>query len=159
LELEALLEYRMCAIDIGHLALRHAVSWEKTPAMAVYFNGKQVIEGTATGFTNATIEAAIVHCRALLEFLGIAAGSSPTTLREVSGLRRPDDFGIEQFCGLSKVTVAEAVASYPGPADEAEASLAYVIHLANKSLAHTSSSFTKHDEGARLVEIAFRGVP
>lgn len=158
-ELAALLEYRMRAVAIGHLALRHSISWEQPPAMKVYFDEKQVIEGTATGFTNAAIEAAIVHCRALLEFAGLAAGPTATSLRVISLPRRSDDHGIEQFSGCRPVSVSEAVAYYPGPAAEAESALAYVIYLANKGLAHSTSSFTKHDEGTRLLEIAFRGVP
>lgn len=157
-ELEALLKYRMRAVAIGHLALRYSMSWEQCPSMAVYFDEKQVIEGTATGFTNAAIEAAIVHCRALLEFAGLAAGPTATSLREVSLPRRTDDHGIEQFSGLP-ISIAEAVAYYPGSPAEAESALAYVIYLANKGLAHTTTSFTKHDDGTRLLEIAFRGVP
>jgi hypothetical protein len=157
--LVALIEYRLRAVAIGHLALRHALQWDEPPKLAVYFDDKQVIEGSATGFTNSAIEAAIVHCRALLEFIGLVAGKSPTTLREVQAPRRTDDHAIEQFAPLRKVTIAEAVASYPGPPAEAEAALAYVIYLANKGLAHTTSTFTKHDEGAHLLEVAFRGVP
>ena len=37
--------------------------------MKIYFGEMQVIEGKATGFTNGAIESAIIHCRALLEFL------------------------------------------------------------------------------------------
>lgn len=157
-ELVALIEYRMRAVSIGHLALRYSMTWDHVPSMAIYFNGKQVIEGTATGFTNSAIEAAVVHCRALLEFAGLA-GSTSTELREVQNARRADDEAIENCPGLRKVTIAEAVAYYPGPAAEAESALAYVIYLANKGLAHTTSTFTKHDDGTRLLEIAFRGVP
>ena len=158
-QLEALLEYRMRAIAIGHLALCHSMVWEEPPLMAVFFDEKQVIEGKATGFTNAAIEAAIVHCRALLEFAGLIAGPTSTTLREISQPRRVDDHAIESFDGLRRITVAEAVAYYLGPAAEVQAALAYVLYLANKGLAHTTSSFTKHDDGTRLLEIAFRGVP
>ena len=125
-ELEALLKYRMRAVAIGHLALRYSMSWEQCPSMAVYFDEKQVIEGTATGFTNAAIEAAIVHCRALLEFAGLAAGPTATSLREVALPRRTDDHGIEQFSGLT-ISIAEAVAYYPGSTAEAESALAYVM--------------------------------
>ena len=52
-----------------------------------------------------------------------------------------------------------AVQAYPGPSAEAESALAYVIYLANKGLAHTTTTFTHHDQGARLLEIALRGVP
>ena len=157
-ELEALLKYRMRAVAIGHLALRYSMSSEQCPSMAVYFDEKLVIEGTATGFTNAVIEAAIVHCRALLEFAGLATGSTATSLREISLPRRTDNHGIEQFSGLP-ISIAEAVAYYPGSTAEAESALAYVIYLANKGLAHTTTFFTKHDNGTHLLEIAFRGVP
>lgn len=149
----------MRAVAIGHLALHYSMSWERPPTMAMYFDEKQVIEGTATGFTNAAIEAAIVHCRALLEFGGLVAGPTATSLREVSLPRRTDDQGIEQFDGLCPISIAAAVAYYPGSVAEAESALAYVIYLANKGLAHTTTSFTKHDDGTRLLEIAFRGVP
>ena len=159
-DLLSLLEYRMRAVAIGHLALQYASIWDEAPSMKIYFDEMQVIEGTATGFTNGAIESAIIHCRALLEFLGlgVAAGSS-ATLRELSAARKTDDAGVELLDGLSRVTVADALAQYPGPASEAEAALAYVIYLANKSLAHTTTTFTKHDHGTSLLEIAFRGVP
>jgi hypothetical protein len=157
-ELLSLIEYRMRAVAIGHLALQYTSTWEDVPAIQIYFDGTQVIEGKATAFTNGAIEAAIVHCRALLEFLGLA-GKSQTALAELSARSKPDDQGVEHFGGLNKVSVEAAVRPYPGPKHEAESALAYVIYLANKGLAHTTSSFTKHDQGSQLLEIAFRGVP
>lgn len=157
-ELLALLEYRMHAIAIGHLALQHSSAWEHVPAIQIYFDGEQVIEGKATAFTNSAIEAAIVHSRALLEFLGIG-GKSQTELVERSCRSKTDDQGVEQFDGLGMMSIEVATRAYPGPKQEAEGALAYVIYLANKGLAHTTSSFTKHDQGAHLLEVAFRGVP
>lgn len=154
--LRSLLEYRMRSVSIGHVALQHALSWNETPDIDIRFNGVQVIEGKATAFTNAAIEAGIIHSRALLEFLGLK-GKSQTELQERRG-KSADDHAIELH-GLSKVTVHKAVSSYPGPNQEAEAALAYVIYLANKGLAHSTTSFTQHDEGVKLIEIAFRGVP
>jgi hypothetical protein len=148
----------MQAIAIGHLALRHSMSWDEVPSIRIDFDGEQVIEGSATAFTNSAIEAAIIHCRALLEFLGLA-GKSQTELKERQGRGYADDHGIEHFGGLPKLTIGKAVSVYPGPKAEAEAALAYVAYLANKGLAHTTSSFSKHDQDAHLVEIAFRGVP
>lgn len=134
------------------------MSWDKTPSISVYFEDKQVIEGKATAFTNAAIEAAIIHCRALLEFLGLG-GKSQTQLKEIATRMKSDDATVEQFEGLSKVSIKKAAESYKGSADQAEASLAYVIYLANKGLAHTTTSFTRHDDGSTLLESAFRGVP
>ena len=157
-EVLSLLEYRLRAVAIGHFALKHAIAWDDTPSIAILFDGRQVVEGKATAFTNGAIEAAIVHSRALLEFLGLG-GNGQTKLRELTTPRKRDDTGIEHFSGLTKLSVQEAVRSYPGPPEEAEAALAYPIYLANKGLAHTTSSFTKHDQGSAFLEIAFRGVP
>ena len=153
----SLLKYRLHAVAIGHLALGYSRSWTRVPKIQILFDDKQVIEGRATAFTNGAIESAIIHCRALLEFLGLG-GSGQSRLRELKS-RKPDDSGIEQFQRLGRLTVQNAVRSYPGSAAEAEAALAYVIYLANKGLAHTTSSFTKQDHGSKLVDIAFRGVP
>ena len=158
-DLLAILEYRLRALAIGHLALRYTAVWDNVPEMKIYFADKQVMEGRATGFTNGAIESAIIHCRALLEFIGLGAGTSATTLREINNQRKPDDNGIELIDTLRKVTIAEALAYYPGSAKEAESALAYVIYLANKGLAHTSTTFSKHDEGTGLLEIALRGIP
>lgn len=157
-EVLSLLEYRLRAVAIGHLALRYAIAWDEVPSIEILFDGKQVIKGKATAFTNGAIESAIVHCRALLEFLGLR-GKSKTELSEMLSRSKNDDIGIEHFHGLSKLTVQRAVQAYPGPKDEADAALAYVVYLANKGLAHTTSSFTKHDQGSELLEIAFRELP
>lgn len=159
-ELLFLLEYRLHAVATGRHALQRSSVWDVIPDMKIYFNEIQVIEGKATGFTNGAIEAAVIHCRALLEFLGLGLkrGSS-ITLRELDKPQDPDDIWIAQIDTLSKVTTSMALSSYQGPALEAEAALAYVIYLANKGLAHTSRAFTKLDEGTRLLEIAFLIVP
>ena len=156
----ALLAYRMEAISIGSLALRYQMSWDDAPNMEVYFNGKQVIEGKATGFTNAAIESAIIHCRAILEFLGFQSSkASATEIEERPSRTRADDIGVEHFTGLSKLNKAKALAAYPGDQSEAEAALALIFYSANKGLAHTTASFKLHSGDARLLEIAFRGVP
>lgn len=156
----ALLSYRMEVISIGHLALCHHMSWDEVPAMEVYFNGEQVIEGKATGFTNAAIEAAIIHCRAILEFLGFQSKKASTTeIVEISARSRTDDVGVEKFAGLSMLTKEKALAAYQGEQSEAEAALALIFHSANKGLAHTTAFFKLHSNDARLLEIAFRGVP
>ncbi|MDP2263342.1 MAG: hypothetical protein Q8K24_09320 [Hydrogenophaga sp.] len=156
----AMLAYRMEAISIGHLALRHHSSWVTVPTMEVYFDGKQVIEGKATGFTNAAIESAIIHCRAVLEFLGFQSSKlSVDELAERSVRSRSDDRGVEQFAGLSRLTKSKALGAYPGDPSEAEAALALIFHSANKGLAHTTGSFNLHSGDARLLEIAFRVVP
>ena len=80
-------------------------------------------------------------------------------MKELAARRKVDDAAIELYGNLPRVSIQKAVSSYPGLASEAEAALAYVVYLANKSLAHTSASFGKYDEGSNLLEVAFRGLP
>jgi hypothetical protein len=148
--------YRLQAVAIGHLALRYATAWESPPPIRVFFGERQVIEGKATAFTNGAIEAAIVHSRALLEFMGLK-GVGPSTLA-VRPDARKDDVVIEST-GLPKLSIESAVCMYAGPSAEAENALAHVIFVANKSLAHTTSAFDRKTGEAHLLEIAFRGVP
>lgn len=152
--------YRLKAIAIGRLALLHHMSWNEVPDMEVFFNGVQVIDGKATGFTNAAIDAAIIHCRSILEFLGLqSTKSSATGIVDRPVRTNADDIGVEHFAGLAKLTRAKALDAYPGGREEAEAALALIFHSANKGLAHTTGSFKLHSGDAQLLEIAFRGVP
>lgn len=159
-ELLEMLAYRMNAISIGHLALCHQLSWDKTPQMKIFFDGKQVIEGKATGFTNAAIESAVIHCRAILEFLGLqGVKNSPAEIAEKQARSSADDWGVEQIPGLSMLTKDKALSAYPGQRQEAESALALIFHSANKGLAHSSNAFVRYSGDPNLLEIAFRGVP
>ena len=159
-EVLSLMAYRMEAIAIGHIALQHHMCWDKAPSMNVFFDGKQVIEGQATGFTNAAIEAAIINCRAVLEFLGLKGDKkSSIQISERTKRTMKDDIGVEKFNGLVMLTKAKAISAYPGTATDAEAALALIFNLANKGLAHTTQSFKLHGGNGHLLDIAFRGVP
>lgn len=154
----ALLAYRMNAVAIGQLALQHVSAWKDVPSMEIYFDGKQVVEGLATGFTNGAIEAAVLHCRALLEFLGLGARTA-TELSERRPSKRRDDVGIDDFSPLRRLSVQAALRAYPGPKEDAEAALAFVVNLANKGLAHMTTALSTHHRGWEFLDIAFRGVP
>lgn len=153
----SLLAYRMYAISIGRLALGHHMSWDKTPSMMICFDGKPVIEGEATGFTNPAIESAIIHCRALLEFLGLCS-TRTSQIVEINNRTRDDDFGIEKISGLAMVTKDRAVAGISANPKDAEKALCLILHAANKGLAHTTSSFDRDSAESHLYEIAFKGI-
>jgi hypothetical protein len=156
--------YRMKAVGVFNLATRFVKHFSRTPKpLEIYFDGKLSVRGLSTAFTNPTIEAGIIHCRALLEFLGLRCDKAdPARLTSRQG-KRTDDFVIEDFSGpmgrLEKVTVAQAVAPYAGPKDQAERALAAVIHTANKGLAHMTSGHIVDLGDLELFEIASRGVP
>jgi hypothetical protein len=61
----------MQAVNILNYALRLRSNWSDVPSMTRNIDGKLVMEGNLNAFTNPAIEAGLVHCRALLEFLGL----------------------------------------------------------------------------------------
>ena len=88
-----LIAYRLRAVAVGHLALTYTLSWDVVPAIRVFFDDKEVMDGAASGFTSPVIEAALIHCRALLEFLGLrSAGVAGLASRAGS---KSDDVVIE----------------------------------------------------------------
>ena len=132
--------------------------------MKIYVDGKERINGLTTAWTNPVIEAGLMHCRALLKFIGLGVrNDDPQRLTARKRATRPDDLMIEDFSGpkgeLSKVSVPQALAAYQGPKEEAEKALAAVIHVANKGLAHTTRGHIVELGDLPLYEIASRGVP
>jgi len=160
--IDRILPYRLTAVEILGLALRYHLLWETPVPMQIFFDGKLSIEGLSTGFTNPSIEAGIMHCRALLEFIGLGADKADHTRLSQRMQRRGDDVGIEQFSNaagpLPPVTPAQAVGPYGGPPGEAERALARVIHVANKGLAHSTVALVPDADDLRLIEIASRGI-
>lgn len=147
----------MEAVEIGRIALELAGNWDEPPPIEIFFDQKPVIEGKATAFTNGAIEAAIIHSRALLEFLGIGIDRYGELTDKST--RRPNDHAIEDFGRLPRLTVNDALRAYTGPAAEAKSALTHVIYLANKGLAHTTSDFNASTEAYQHLNIAFNGVP
>ena len=161
--LERLIPYRLHAVSTFNFAVRLRSSWVGPKPMKIYFDGKLAIDGNSNAFTNPVIETGVVHCRALLEFLGLSL-STRGDPKIVNRLRkRTDDVGIEDFSNASgplpMVTPDQAVSRYSGGKDEAERALITVFHTANKGLAHVTTGFIESLEQATLLEIASRGVP
>lgn len=154
------LPYRMQAVATLNLALNLSAALSAAP-MKLYAGDKLVVEGTLHGFTNPAIEAGMMHCRALLEFLGLCNDNG--RLGNINRPRRSTDVGIEHFSTsagpLEKVTPAKVLRLYPGPSEEAENALLAVFQLTNKGLAHVTEDLSENPEHGVLVEIASRGIP
>ncbi|MCP4620207.1 MAG: hypothetical protein GY844_27685 [Bradyrhizobium sp.] len=157
--LRELLPYRMQAVATLNLALKLSATLGAAP-MNIYADGKLVVEGDLNGFTNPAIEAGLMHCRALLEFLGLC--SRNRRLGNITN-RRNTDVGIEHFNtpdgALKKVTPVDVIGRYPGPAEEAEMALLTVFHVTNKGLAHVTEDLLENPEHGPLIEVASRGIP
>jgi hypothetical protein len=158
--LEVTLPYRMTSVDTLHRAVLWQNRWPNPTAMELYADGKLIAEGTLSGFINPAIEAGLIHCRALLEFLGLKASGG--NIIQAKGRRR-GDIGIEHFCnadGALPMPSPEAVlARYGGGRDDAERALLAVFEIANKDVAHVTEDLKDNPDHGRLIEIASRGVP
>jgi hypothetical protein len=151
----------MHAVSTLNLATRLQTEADKPRAIEIYVEGKLRIEGNLFAFTNPAIEAGLVHCRALLEFLGLTTNRNGRIANIKR--RRPSDIGIENFSNasgpLSMVTPDAALARYNGGKDDAERALLAVFKITNKGIAHVTEDLKDNPDHGRLIEIASRGVP
>jgi hypothetical protein len=160
--LHRVIPYRLAAVETLNLVLCQGEIWSGEKPLQLYIGSKLVVEGNARAFTNPVVESGIIHCRALLEFLGLCM-SKAGKLENLKRPRKSDDVGIEHFSTSSGplpiVAPSGALARWPGGPEEAEQSLLSVFRTANKGLAHFTSAFLATPEEARLIEIATLGVP
>lgn len=163
--LNSIIPYRLEAVTIANLVARLRNEWGTPKSMKVYFDDRLQFTGNSNALTNPVLEAGLIHCRALLDFLGLKVDSKdPTKLTNRDPKQtKPDDWVIERFTNaagpLPMVTPSFAVSRYTGPASEAEAALAGVLHTTNKGLAHLTSGLIKSATEISKFEIASRGVP
>lgn len=157
--LKHLIPYRLRAVAAFNNAIRLRSAWSDAPPLAIFVDGKQIIEGNLNAYTNPVIEAGMVHCRALLEFLGLCVkqGKLSTGIN-----RRPGDIGIERFRRANgsalKIELQPLLESYGQVPDAAE-SLLEIFRSTNKGLAHFTADFISEPDHGRLAEIASRWIP
>lgn len=93
-KIKRLLDHRMQSVATLNWALDLASNLREESPIAVYIDGKLMIEGNLNAITNPMLEVGLVHCRALLEFLGLC--DSKGSLGQIKD-RRKTDVGIEHF--------------------------------------------------------------
>jgi hypothetical protein len=159
-----IITYRLQAVDAANSAARLRSSWDAPKAMKIYFDEKLRITGNSNAYTNPVLESGLIHCRALLDFLGLKADpkNSKKLICRDPKKNKEDDAVIERFSNsngpLPLVTPQEAITRYQGSQSEAEAALAGVLHTANKGVAHITSGLDLSASDISHLEIASRGV-
>jgi hypothetical protein len=160
--LNRIIPYRLNAIATFGLVLRLRPSWRGGQPMQVFVREKLVIEGNSNAFANPAIEAGIVHCRAMLEFLGLALDKQGS-LQSLKRARKRDDLGIENFSNangpLTILSPRQAVSVWQQGEVEAEQALISVFKAANKGLAHFTTLPLASAEETKLLEVASRLIP
>lgn len=151
--------YRLQAIETLQFAWEWVNECEQERQVEVIVDGKLKLRGNVALIANPMIEIGLVHARALLEFLGLAAKNGKLTqVRE----RRPDDIAVEKYTTdaipIGKVTPSEALSAYPGPKEEAEAALVAIFEWTNKGVAHFTTGILSASYTDRHLDIAARGI-
>ncbi|WP_374567306.1 hypothetical protein [Nitrosomonas sp.] len=140
--------YRMYAVHSLPAALRLLGRYNTDQIMDIVVGNQSVVIGNLNNYINPTIESGVMHGRALLEFLGLSESSGKLVSTKN---KRSGDVSIEDF-KLPKVTPEEAIclckSAYPNVNESIYATL---IHLANKGIAHTTTSLViQDDQSAQL---------
>lgn len=162
--IDHIIPYRLGALDTANLAVHLRRSWDRPLPMEICFNGKLTITGNSNAFTNPVLETGIIHCRALLDFLGLKVKKGTPDKLTSRSPKAPssDDFVIEDFSNedgpLQIVTPEIAVSQYQGSRSEMEAALAGIIHIANKGLAHTTTGLILNSTEIANLAIATREI-
>lgn len=159
--LDKTIPYRLAAVSALTGALELIASWSGPKSLMICFDGKRTIEGNSNAYTNPVIEAGLMHCRALLEFLGLREKNNK--LAPINEKRsHPGDVGVEQFRDsngkpLPRVTPKEAVSRYKGERVDAQKALLAVFYATNKGLAHMTWQLSAPE--VSLLLVASKGVP
>lgn len=163
--LNSVIPYRLQAVSMANLVANLRQSWDSPKSMKIYFDDQLRFTGNSNAFSNPVLETGIIHCRALLDFLGLKVDPKDSTRlinRTLKKTRSDDDWLIEKFSNgagpLPIVTPLAAISHYQGPSSDAEAALAGVLHTANKGLAHMTSGLTLSATDITHFEIASRGI-
>ena len=77
--LNEVIPHRLDAIATLNLLTRLRMKWGAPKAMEVYFAGELQITGNSSAFANPVVEAGLIPCRALLEFVGLGVSSNDST--------------------------------------------------------------------------------
>lgn len=70
--IDELIPYRLGAVNALTHALNLCKIYDNPKTIEIYFDNKLIIDGNSNAYTNSVIESRLIHCRALLEFLGLS---------------------------------------------------------------------------------------
>ena len=162
--LDSVLPNRLNAISWYECVLKELAKGTHPQEMMIAFDRKIKIVGNSWMLFNPSAEIGVIHCRSLLEFLGLRV-SPHNTRKLVTRPRghRKDDIVIEDLSRggktLAPISVEQAISAFSGPPELAEEALATTCHWANKVVAHLTANMPTDSETLRLLQIAAQGVP
>lgn len=163
--IDQIIPHRLGMIEIMLFALTEMRQTVEPKPILVYVDGKLCFKGLETAFTNPAIEAGIINCRAMLEFLGLRLKKAcPSELESRPSSKFEDDLHIEYFLKsgepLEKVTPEMVRRLSVSDPDKGVSAIARLLHISNKDIAHPTTG--RHGEGdgtdVEFLVIAAKGI-
>jgi len=159
--IENIIPHRLGMIELMLFALemRQAIVPKK---LTVYIDDKPYFQGLETAFTNPAIEAGIINCRAMLEFLGLRINkNNPSVLETRPSRKYADDMHIDDFknadgVALEKVTPDKVRRLSIPDREKGEKAIARLLHISDKEIAHCTIGRSGEDDGTDI-ELLFIG--
>lgn len=163
--IEQIIPHRLGMIEIMLFALTEMRQMVEPKKILVYVDDKPCFKGLETAFTNPAIEAGIINCRAMLEFLGLRLKkNNPSELETRAKSKYDDDMHIENFMkegvALEKVTPEKVKRHSITDPEKGVKAIARLLHISNKEVAHPTLGRKGEDDGTdiELIVIGAKGV-
>ncbi|OYY94824.1 MAG: hypothetical protein B7Y41_04435 [Hydrogenophilales bacterium 28-61-23] len=163
--IDQVIPHRLGMIEIMLFALTEMRQTITPKRIIVYLDDKPCFEGLETVFTNPAIEAGIINCRAMLEFLGLRLKKDdPSKLETRPRSNRHDDLYIENFSkdgvALERVTPEKVKRLSITDQEKGVLAIARLLHISNKEIAHPTLGRSGEDDGSdvELLIIGAKGV-
>jgi len=163
--IEQIIPHRLGMIEIMLFSLTEMMQTMEPKGILVYFDGRPLFKGLETAITNPAIEAGVINCRAMLEFLGLRLKSAdPKKLAVRPKSKYDDDLHIESFFvsgrPLEKVTPQKVRRLAITDPARGENAMARLLHISNKEIAHPTLGRPGEDDDMdfELLRIGGKGI-
>ncbi len=152
--LEEHLPYRLTHLDMLCWACEVILAGERPSDVRITFDGLTKLKQTSVSFlTNALVEAGLLYCRVLLNFLGIYLDRGTQQLAKIKNPGVHDNFSIVKL-GLPSVTLGNLRLAPTGSSREVEESCQLTLLATNKGVAHFTVSTTPRSQAEDALRCA-----
>lgn len=163
--IKRIIPHRLGMIEIMLFALTEMRQAIEPKKMMVYVDDKPCFKGLETAFTNPAIEAGIINCRVMLEFLGLCLKkNSSSELEARPSSKYKDNIFIEHFesdgIALKRVSPEQVRRLSTTDPEKGVLALARLLHISNKEVAHPTygRSGENDDADTELLIIGANGI-
>ena len=154
--LNTVLPYRLYSLGCLEMALSLVREYPNGASLQCKFNDKLKVQGSSSIITNANVELGIIHCRVLMEFLGVKVDKNMNLIS--AGKPRDSDVTIESF-ELPKLTLEQVVEPCTSDKELARKYIAKTLFAANKLIAHATNLVKLEEDSIDGYIVTARAIP